>query len=114
MAVDVPQLIRHAHADAALDERRAALGVERDEVEWRAHPAGGVVGAGRRVLEERAQHALRAAGHFRPADPRGRQGAAHTLDGEVVQLVELVAPCLRLLRGLRIAAAAPGPTDPLQ
>ena len=114
VVVDAAELVGHAHAHAVLDERRAAFRVERDEVERRAGLAGRVVRARRRVLQERAQHRLRAARHFRAADLRRRQRAAHAFDREVVELVELVAPRLRFLRRLRIAAAAPGPTEPLQ
>ena len=112
--IDAAKLVRDAHAHPVVDEGRAALGMEGDDVERRARPSVGVVGSRRGVLQERPQHALRTAGHLRTADPRRRQGAAHALDGEVVEPVELVAPCLRLLRRQRITAAAAGPTEPLQ
>src|SRR6185503_4392315 len=95
--VDAAQLVGHTHAHAILDETWTAFGVERDQVERRADLAGGVVGPRRRVLEKPAEHRLRAAGHFRTADAGRRQRPAHALDREVVQLVELVAPRLRLL-----------------
>ena len=68
--VDVPELIGHTHAHAVVDERRTALGVEGDDVERRPGPPVGAVGAGRGVPQERPQHALRAAGDLRPANPR--------------------------------------------
>src|SRR5262249_33081052 len=91
VVVDAAKLIRHAHAYAVLDEGRAAFRVERDEVERCPGFSGGVVRAGRRVLQERAEHCLRAARHLRTPDSRGAQGAAHAVTGGGVRRVVLVA-----------------------
>ena len=91
--VDRRQLVGDAEADVAVDERRAALGVKRDEVDRRADLARREVRAAELVLVEVARELAAAAGGVGPADLRGRQGAAHAVDGVVVQLAELLAAC---------------------
>ena len=88
--VDRPQLVGDAHPHVAVDELRRALGVEGDEVERRARLAGGVVRPAQAVLEEVAQELAAAARGVRPAHPGRGQGAAHGVDGVVVELVELL------------------------